>query len=81
MGAAPRMVGVTGAASIAAAHLGFFGDVWKAASSLNEDAQMRYVPDPARAAYFDRRFKLFRDAYRHTAPWMRKFFDAEELER
>jgi xylulokinase len=81
VGAAPRMVGVTGAASIAAAHLGFFGDVWKAASSLNEDAQMRYVPDPARAAYFDRRFKLFRDAYRNTAPWMRKFFAAEELER
>jgi xylulokinase len=77
VGPSPRLAGVQGAAAIAAAHLGFFTDTWAAAQSLSRVETTRYSPKPERVRYFDRRFGLFLDAYRQTAPWFRRNFLSE----
>ena len=77
VGPAPRLAGVQGAAAMAAAHLGFFPDTWQAAESLSRMKNTVYSPRPDRAKYFDRRFGLFLNAYRQTAPWFRRNFASE----
>jgi sugar (pentulose or hexulose) kinase len=71
------LAGVQGAAAIAGAHLGFFPDAWEAAATLARPENLVYLPNPERARYFDRRFKLFLDAYRQTLPWFRRSFVSE----
>ena len=77
VGPAPRMAGVQGASAIAASYLGFYANTWQAAESLSRMTNRVYSPTPERARYFDRRFKLFLDAYRQTAPWFRRNFASE----
>jgi xylulokinase len=73
---APRMAGVRGAGAIAATALGWHASVWEAIRQTNRPAEHRFLPDTARQSYFDRRFKLYCDAYRRNAPWFRALFDA-----
>ena len=72
----PRNAGVRGAGAIAAAGLGWRSDVWEAARSFDRSSETMYRPDAARRSYFDSRFRLFRQAYKRTAPWFRAAFEA-----
>lgn len=77
IGPEARFAGVQGVAAIAGARLGFFADPWTAAASLGAQEEGVFRPDATRKAYFKRRFHLFLDAYRHTAPWFHSFFMSE----
>lgn len=69
VGPYPRMAGMQGTGAIAAAYLGWYADAWAAAACLPRPDARIYAPDPARARYFDHRFKLFLQAHRQTKPW------------
>lgn len=72
----PRNAGARGAAAIAATALGWRPSVWAAAGSFDRSSETVYVPDAARQRYFDRRFALFRDAYKRNAGWFRRSFES-----
>ena len=72
----PRNSGVRGVAAIAAAGLGWQPCVWAAASRFGASPEAVYTPDAARRGYFERRFALYRDAYRRNAGWFRRSFES-----
>lgn len=71
----PRNAGARGAAAIAATGLGWQPSVWAAAKSFDRSSETVHAPNPARRSYFERRFALFRDAYKRNAGWFRRSFE------
>jgi xylulokinase len=72
----PRNSGVRGVAAIAAAGLGWQPSVWAAASRFGTSPEAIYTPDATRQRYFERRFALYRDAYKRNAGWFRRSFES-----
>ena len=70
------LAGARGAAAIAATGLGWQPSVWAAAKGFDRSSETVHAPNPARRSYFERRFALFRDAYRRNAGWFRRSFES-----
>ena len=70
---APHMAGVLGAAALASAHLEWSETAWQATASIAKNQNIIYSAKPARAAYYDQRFVLFKKAYRSNISWFWQF--------
>jgi xylulokinase len=73
----PQLAGIRGAARLAAFGLGWIASPWDMMEKHPDGMLVRH--DPARRAYFDRRYRLFLDAYKSTAPWFRRAFQEFQL--
>ncbi|MBG1230786.1 xylulokinase [Aestuariivirga litoralis] len=69
----PRFAGMRGAALMAAESLGWQASAFEAAKALSSKGERRFIADPAKSAYYAKRFKLFEAAYRRLAPWLRTY--------
>jgi xylulokinase len=65
----PQLAGLRGVGALIASGLGWIDDPRSAFATPQPDTGTVIRANPARAAYFDRRFTMFRAAHGRLAPW------------
>jgi xylulokinase len=69
----PQLAGLRGVAALAGASLGWYPSALSAVTDAMTASGTLFRANPEAAPYYDRRFNLFKDAYRRLAPWYRAF--------